>query len=61
MKKEEGKKLDANIAVAKLEAGREAAVSAGTSQLQTTQYQEQGKNQRFQTEVALKLKRGEGI
>jgi hypothetical protein len=60
-KKEEAQKLSAQLSVAKLEAGREAKVSDGTAKLQQTQYQEEGKNNRFQTEVALKLKRGEGI
>jgi hypothetical protein len=60
---EKGRKdeLQAQIALAKLEAGREANVHKSTTQLQALQHSEAQKNERFNTEVALKLKRGEGI
>jgi hypothetical protein len=59
--KSQSQQMQAQLAVAKLEAGRESNVSDSTAKLQQTQYQEQGKDNRFKTEVALKLQKGEGI
>ena len=59
--KQEAKQLDAQVAIARMEAGREAKVHDTTARLEQTQYQEQGKDQRHNTEIALKLKEGSGI
>lgn len=59
--KQQYNELQAQIALAKLEAGREKAVHDNTARLQATQHTEAKKDERFNTEVALKLKRGEGI
>lgn len=53
--------LTAEIALAKLEASREGKVVSESTKLRQAQFLEQGKDRRFDTEVALKLKRGEGI
>lgn len=51
----------AQIAMARLEADREGRSQKEAFNLEKTQFEEQGKNKRFQTEVALKLERGEGV
>ena len=59
--KRELNSLQIQLAMARLEAERERNASANQTKLTGLQFSESEKSRRFDTEVALKLKRGEGI
>lgn len=60
-KRQEERIIKAQIELARLEAQREGKVMSDNTKLQQAGLMEHGKDRRFDTEVALKLKQGEGI